>query len=387
MQGKYIPRHIETELQECIHDFPAVAVLGPRQCGKSTLARHIISGKSDAIYLDLERPADLARLQEPELFFASNAEKLICLDKIQRLPEIFTVLRSVIDQQARNGQFLLLGSASRELIHQSSESLAGRIAYLELTPFLFSEVNKSIHTVDLESLWTRGGFPDSLLSRSDRSSMRWRENFICTFLERDIPQLGFRVPAQTVRRLWQMCAHVHGQLLNSSALGSALGTSHTTVRHHIDMLAETYMLRLLQPFFANVKKRLVKSPKIYIRDTGILHTLLAIDTFDDLLAHPVLGASWESLAMENVIASFQDWEPFFYRTSAGAEIDLVMVRGTRMRVFEFKVSAAPKVTKGFWTALDDLQPEDARIVAPVEGSFPLADNVLVCPLSDAVQPS
>ena len=380
MQGKYVSRHIESELRECLLDFPAVTVLGPRQCGKSTLARKIIEEHDGAVYLDMEKPSDLAKLQEPELFFAQYPDKLICLDEVQRLPDIFTSLRSIIDEQKRNGHFLFLGSASRDLIRQSSETLAGRIAYLELTPFTCSEIKNSYAPISLNDFWLKGGFPDSLLARNDKAGRRWRDNFIRTFLERDIPQLGFRIPSPTLRRVWQMCAHDQGQLLNSSKLGSSLGVSHTTFRSYIDLLAETYMLRILPPYIPNLKKRLVKAPKIYLRDTGILHSLLKIDTFDDLMGHPVFGASWETAAMETIIANLPDWEPFFYRTAAGTEIDLILKRGNRIFAFEFKASAAPRLSKGFWTGLEDLNVEKAWVVAPVNESYPLRENVMVCSL-------
>jgi len=382
MQGNYIPRLLESEIRECLQDFPAVALLGPRQCGKSTLAKALIAGRKDAVYLDLERSSDLQKLSEPELFFAHNSDKLLCLDEIQRAPELFASLRSVIDTNRRNGRFLLLGSASRDLIRQSSESLAGRIAYLELTPFLLTEVSNIQRSVTLNTLWMRGAFPDSLLARNDNSSIRWRENFIRTFLERDIPQLGYRIPAAAIHRVWQMCAHNQGQLLNTSQLGSALGISHTTVRSYIDLLSQTFMLRVLHAFNGNVKKRLVKSPKVYLRDSGILHSLLKIDSFDELLGHPVFGASWETVVLENIIAANPGWQPFFYRTAAGAEIDLLLVRGRRRVAIECKASMAPKLTRGFWTALDDLNVESAWVIAPVEESYPLKENVMVRPLAD-----
>ena len=385
MHSKYIPRDLESELHECLLDFPAVAVLGPRQCGKSTLARKIIAKRKDAIYLDLERPTDLAKLQEPELFLSLHSDKLICLDEIQRLPEIFAPLRAIIDNQRRNGQFLFLGSASRDLIRQSSETLAGRIAYLELTPFLYSEIDQCNNNISLQKFWLHGGFPDSLLARNEKAGKRWRENFIRTFLERDIPQLGFRIPSTTLRRVWQMCAHNQGQLLNSSQLGSALGVSHTTFRSYIDLLAETYMLRILPPYAANQKKRLVKSPKVYLRDSGILHSLLAIDTLDDLMGHPVFGASWETFALENTIAAYPDWEASFYRTAAGTEIDLLLVRGSRRIAFEFKASTTPHMTKGSWNSLRDLNIDQAWVIAPVEESYPLSQKVTVCPLSEITQ--
>ena len=381
MQGKYISRQLEQELQECLLDFPAVALLGPRQCGKSTLAKALIEDRDDAIYLDLELPSDLRKLAEPELFFGAGRDKHFCLDEIQRIPELFAPLRSIIDANKRNGQFLLLGSASRELIKQSSESLAGRIAYLELTPFLLSEIAQSGHPNPLQTLWLRGGFPDSLLARNEKASRRWRENFIRTFLERDIPQLGFHIPANTIQRVWQMCAHNQGQLLNSSQLGSSLGVSHTTLRSYIDLLTQTFMLRVLQPYSANVKKRLVKSPKVYLRDTGILHSLLKIDSFDDLLGHPVFGASWETVVIENIIAAFPDWQPYFYRTAAGAEIDLLLIRGNQRIGIECKASKTPKVSRGFWNVLDDLDLQSAWVIAPVEESYPLQKNVTVTSLN------
>ena len=372
MQG-YISRAVEAELQSCLRDFPAVAILGPRQCGKSTLAKAVLKKLDRAVYLDLEDPADLAKLKhDPSLFLSAHDNDLICLDEIQRLPDIFAHLRSVIDRRGCNGQFLFLGSASLDLIRQSSESLAGRLAYLELTPFLQSEV-----ATGQRKYWLRGGFPGSLLASSDRGSQRWRANFIRTFLERDIPQLGIRIPALTLRRVWQMCALNQGQLLNSSQLGSALGVSHTTLRSYLELLCGTFMLRLLQPYAANVRKRLVKSPKIHIRDTGILHTLLAIDNYDDLLAHPVFGASWETLVIENLIALHPDWEPYFYRTAAGAEVDLVLVRGQRRIAIECKASTAPTVSRGFWTALDDLKADEAWIIAPVEANYQIKENVWV----------
>lgn len=382
MQGKYIHRKLHREVLSCLADFPAVSILGPRQCGKSTLARKIISQSGDTVYLDLERPSDIRKLSEPELFFRQHRGKLICLDEIQRMPEIFPVLRSLIDEERANGQFLILGSASPELIRQSSETLAGRIAYLELSPFLVDEIKSSKSKNPLTTYWMRGGFPDSYLARSDAVCNRWRENFIRTFLERDIPQLGFTIPAATLRRVWQLCANSSGQLFNASRLGANIGVTHTTMKKYIDILTNTFMLRILPPFTPNLSKRLVKSPKIYLRDTGILHSLLGIDSFDDLLGHPALGASWESLVIENVIAVMPDWEPFFYRTAAGAEIDLVLVRGKRKLAIECKSSAAPKISRGFWSSMNELGIEKAWVIAPVTDSYPIADNVLVSPLSD-----
>lgn len=387
MQGKYIRRIHHPAILECLRDFPAVAILGPRQCGKTTLAKAVIAEIGKCIYLDLEKPSDRNKLLEPELFFSSNTTKLVCLDEIQRLPEIFSVLRSVIDEADRNGQFLILGSASPDLIKQTSETLAGRIAYLELSPFLLSEIKKQQeHTTRrLYGYWLKGGFPRSYLARNEKSSMRWRKNFILTFLERDIPQLGYRIPAESLRRLWMMSAHYHGQLLNLSKLGESLGVSHTTVRSYIALLVNTFMVRMLPPFEINLKKRLVKSPKLYIRDTGILHALLDLEAFEDLMGHPVFGASWEGLVIENVISAFSGWNMGFYRTSAGAELDLVLEKkGHRIGV-ECKASAAPRVSKGFWNCLQDLKIKKAWIIAPVETAYPLSKDVTVSPLMDFLQ--
>lgn len=380
----HISRRIHRRVVEGLRDFPAVALLGPRQCGKTTLARAIVGEEAAAAYLDLERPSDLRKLSEPELFFALQRERggteLFCLDEVQRVPELFPVLRSVIDEGNRNGQFLILGSASRELLRQTSETLAGRILYLELTPFLVAELGAE-RPADLARLWLRGGFPRSFLARADDSSYEWRGSFVRTFLERDLPQLGFNIPAEMLHRLWRMLAHVHGQVFNGSKLGGALGVSHTTIQTYLDLLAQTFMVRRLEPLEANVKKRLIKSPKVYVRDSGILHALLEIESESDLLGHPSAGESWEGFVIENVIASMPGWSPSFYRTSNGAEIDLVLERGRRRIAIECKLSKAPDPTRGFWTSLEDLAPDEAWIIAPVEEPYPLRAGVMVAPLA------
>jgi predicted AAA+ superfamily ATPase len=382
MQG-YVPRVIQVQVEARLADFPIVAVLGPRQCGKTTLVREALEGRPGVVYLDLERPSDLGKLRDPELFFnlhrSQGTASLFCLDEIQRIPEIFPLLRSLVDEERSNGQFLLLGSASRELLRQTSETLAGRITYLELTPFLASELPGD-DSGGLPRLWQRGGFPRSFLAVSEESSNVWRESFVRTFLERDIPQLGFNVPAATLHRLWRMVAHIHGQMLNSSQLGVSLGVSHTTIRSYLDLLTQTFMVRLLEPFAANTKKRIVKSPKVYIRDSGILHSLLQIDALDDLLAHPVCGQSWEGLVIENLVVSLPGWQPSFYRTSEGAEIDLILERGRRRLAVECKASTAPVVSRGFWSALEDLGIDEAWVVAPVAEPYPLRAGVMVTPL-------
>lgn len=378
-------RSLSRRLDEELGRFPVVALLGPRQCGKTTLARATIHARAEvhqkALLLDLERPSDLAKLSDAEAFLRRHAGKLVCLDEIQRAPEIFPVLRSLVDDDRRPGRFLLLGSASPELLRQSSETLAGRISYLELTPFLWEElVPKKI--VTQSKLWLRGGFPDSVLAPDDATSFRWREQFIRTFLERDIPELGFRVPSRTLDRFWRMCAHLHGHVLNLSALGRALDTTHTAVRHHVDMLEQTFALRTLPPFEANLKKRLVKSPKMFLRDSGLLHTLLGLDSTDALAGHPVFGMSWEGFVVEQVVARALGFAASHYRTARGDEIDLVLEKGRRRIAIECKASSAPTVTKGFWTAREDLGIREAYVVAPVREAFPIGKGVEAVPLGE-----
>jgi predicted AAA+ superfamily ATPase len=381
----YVPRAIETQLSTKLTHYPAVAILGPRQCGKSTLAKQFIAQYPNSLYLDLERPSHLNMLQDPEAFFELNTDKLLCLDEIQRTPDIFTILRSVIDARASNGQFLLLGSASPDLIKQSSETLAGRIAYLELTPFLLNEVAQTAVLPQLRTLWLQGGFPRSYLAPDEDVSFEWREDFITTFLERDLPQLGVNLSASLLRRFWQMCAHLHGQLLNTSKLGESLGVSYHTVRSYIDLLEHTFILRVLRPLETNLKKRLIKSPKIYIRDPGLLHALLMITSHNTLLGHPIYGASWEGFVLEQILANFPDWQPFFYRTATGNEIDLILEKGGRRVAVECKVSTAPQVSKGWWHALEDLNIQEAWIIAPVQERYPLKRNMHVCPLGKFIE--
>ncbi|MBN1464916.1 ATP-binding protein [candidate division KSB1 bacterium] len=379
MPEQYVERTVTEKIIAYLAKFPAVAILGPRQAGKSTLAKKIVASWEGAVYLDLESAAERQKLTNPEIYFERQKNHLICLDEIQRTPELFTSLRSVIDENTRNGQFLILGSASRDLIRQSSESLAGRIIFVELAPFLYEEV-KSLAN-DKYMYWLRGGFPRSYLADSDELSFVWRENFIQTFLERDIPQLGFQIPAETLRRLWKMCSHMHGQVVNLSNLGQSLGVSHTTIRAYLDILSHTFMIRLLSPFFGNLKKRLIRSPKMYIRDSGILHTLLGLESFEDLMGHHLYGASWEGLAVENIIHSFPRWNPTFYRTSDGTELDLVLEKGKKRLVFECKATKAPELTKGFWNSIKQLEPSSTFIVAPVDQEYPVDKNVRVVPLS------
>lgn len=375
MHENAIPRKQLTTLDSRLRQYPVVALLGARQVGKSTLAKHIAPER--LLYLDLERTSDLNKLTDPEAYFVANADKLICLDEIQRLPDIFPLLRSLVDASGRNGQFLLLGSASRDLLRQSSETLAGRISYLELSPFSIEEIPAS----DWQRHWLRGGYPRSFLADDEASSYQWRHDYIRTFLERDIPQIGFNIPANSLGRLWRMLAHVSGQTLNSAKLADSMGVSANTVRHYIDLLEQTFVLRTLPPYSGNLKKRLVKSPKIYIRDSGLLHALLEIESRDDLFANPAYGASFEGYVVENLIAALPDWRASYYRTSNGAELDLVLEKGRQRVAVEIKASTAPKPSRGFWQAIEDIESTANYVVGQVNEAYPLAANVQALNLS------
>jgi len=372
----YLPRIAEGKLNKSLKRSPAVAILGPRQCGKSTMAKAMLQGK-DAIYLDLQDRTDRNKLNEPELFFDRYRNKLICLDEIQLLPEFFSILRSEIDKDRRAGRFLILGSASRDLIRQSTESLAGRISYLDLSPFLLEEVQS---VAIWQDIWLRGGFPESILSINDADSFDWRLDFIRTFMERDIPALGFHIPIPVIERLWLLLAHYHGQTVNYSKMAAAVDLSIQTLKKYLAILEQTYMLRLLPPTSHNLKKRLVKSPKMYLRDSGILHALLDIEGYDHLLANSVAGASWEGFVMDNILPKYERWRPSFLRTSNGAEVDLVLERGSRYHFFEFKLSKAPKPSRGFYQLVDDMQPDSAWVVAPVDEIYEIRRDIHVCPL-------
>lgn len=381
----YIKRIITASIKQKLGNMPGVIILGPRQCGKSTLAKAIISEIGGAAYIDLERPSDVSKLRDPEAFFSLNSDKLICLDEIQRVPELFPVLRSVMDENRKNGQFIILGSASPDLIKQSSETLAGRISYFELTPFILKEVSADHHLTTLRKLWLRGGFPRSYLASNEKESFEWRIDFIRTFLERDIPQLGFRTPAKTLERFWTICAHLHGQLLNSSKLGESMGVSHHTVRSYVDMLEQSFVLRVLRPYETNLKKRLIKSPKLYIRDSGILHALLGIENHNDLLGHPVYGVSWEGLVVENLLSLLPKWKASFYRTSSGSEIDLILEKGNRHVAIECKGSTSPNLNRGFWNAVSDLKFKEVWVVAPVREAYPIEKGIMVGPPHQVIE--
>ncbi|RYC71081.1 ATP-binding protein [Spirosoma sordidisoli] len=386
-----IPRIAQTELAQLLDEFPAVGVLGPRQVGKTTLAEAIAATfDPEPVYLDLESSADLSKLREAESYFDLNKGRLIILDEIQRVPELFPILRGVIDrrrrQGLRTGQFLILGSASLDLLKQSSETLAGRIAYKELPGLTVPEL--PIPTpAEQDKLWLRGGFPDSFLAQQDASSLRWRLNFISTYLERDIPQLGPRIPAVTLRRLWTMLAHSQGGQLNSTQLGANLDISGPTAKRYIELLEDLLLIRTLRPWSGNVGKRLVKSPKVYIRDSGLTHALLNLTSLDDLLGHPVVGASWEGFVIENLLSCLPiGTTPWFYRTSAGAEIDLVLEQGPAQRyAVEIKRSLAPSLSKGFYLGCEDIGATKRFLVYPGSERYPIANDVTVIPLVDMMK--
>jgi predicted AAA+ superfamily ATPase len=344
-------------------------LLGPRQVGKTTLARQYAAKFKSVHFIDLENPLDLARLENPMLALAAIQADLIVIDEIQRRPELFPVLRVLVDEKPR--KFLILGSASRDLLQQSSETLAGRIGYIELPPFSLEE------THEYKKLWLRGGFPIAYLAKTNRESYAWRQSYISTFMERDIPSLGFNIPPNQMRRLWMMLAHNHGNILNSSELGVALSITHHTVRNYIDILAGTFMIRLLQPWFENIGKRQIKSPKVYLRDSGLFHALLGIQSHEQLTTYPRLGASWEGFALEEIIKKYdaQPEECFFWATQGGAELDLLIVKNGKLLGFEIKYTDAPKTTKSMMVALEDLKLDHLYVVHPQPGSFPLAEKI------------
>ena len=373
-------RQLSPHLQAALADYPAVVLLGARQVGKTTLARQIGEAKEPhCIYLDLERPSDRQKLTDAEAYLSLHQNKLVILDEVQHMPELFPVLRSLIDEGRRGGldagRFLLLGSASGELLRQSGESLAGRVAYLELSPLHWLEVDADHQS----TLWLRGGFPASLLATSTAKSLAWRQNLISTYLERDIPSYGARLPAQTLRRLWTMLAHRQGGLLDVSQLAKGLMIDAKTVHRYLDMLSDLMLLRQLLPWHSNVGKRLVKSPKVYVRDSGLLHALLGLTTLDDVLAHPVMGNSWEGFAIETLLtASSHLMQHGYYRTSNGAEIDLVIdMPGDGLWAIEIKKSPSAKPRKGFYTACEDLQPMQRFLVhnGPDGEPYPVGDGV------------
>ena len=377
-----IPRRLTRRVRDYLRLFPAVGLLGPRQVGKTTLARSIAEAAGGGIgkpgrYLDLESPADLERLSDPLAYLQAQRGRLVVLDEIHRTPQLFSVLRGAIDERIRAGepfgQFLLLGSASVALLRQSGESLAGRIGYLELSPFDAREVDADA----LLRLWTRGGFPRSYLAATDAASTTWRASFIRTYLERDIPELGPRIPAQTLRRLWTMLAHSQGGIWNAATLARSLAVDGKTVARYVDLLADLLLVRRLPPYHANVRKRLAKSPKVYVRDSGIVHALLRLGDLDDVLGHPVAGPSWEGFVVETLLgAAPEHTQASFYRTATGVEIDLVLeLPGGELWAVEVKRSTAPAVSKGLHVALADVKPSRAFLVYGGTERYPKGGGV------------
>ena len=384
-----IERYTEQQVIEALDRQAAVAIIGPRQVGKTTLALKIADARP-ALYLDLESPSDSAKLQEPELFFQQNHDKLIILDEIHRAPDLFQVLRGVIDQSRRdgrrNGLFLILGSASVDMLRQSGETLAGRIAYVNMTPVSPLEIPGN-HS-DQDRLWLRGGFPDSYLANSDHQSISLRGDFIRTYLERDVPQFGPRVPAETLRRLWTMLAHNQGQLLNSSRLASSLEISSPTVGRYVDLLVDLLLVRRLEPVHSNLGKRIVKSPKVYVRDSGLVHALLGLESLNDLQGHPVVGPSWEGFVIEALVSAAPTQTiASFYRTTGGAEVDLVLdLGGTRGRyAIEVKRGLSPKVSRGLLSAQEDIAPDQTFVVYSGEPSYQLTENIMAIGLTELAE--
>lgn len=385
MQGM-IERRYKQAIEGALARQVGVVLLGPRQVGKTTLAQEISEAR-DAVYLDMERSSDRRILEEPDLYLDEQMGRLVVIDEVQLMPDLFKALRGQIDRRRRKGfrtgQFLLLGSASDTLLHQSAESLAGRVSYHELTPFGLLETGNDT----VSRLWLRGGFPDSYLATNDRDSLAWREDFIRTYLERDIPAFGLRIPAETLRRFWTMLAHSQGGLLNAAKLAASLGVSGQTVARYLDLLVDLMLVRRLPPWHTNAGKRLVKSPKVYIRDSGLTHALLNIGSQEDLLGHPVAGGSWEGFCIENLIsAAPRDTEASFYRSSAGAEIDLVLkLPGGTLWAIEVKRTTSPKVSRGFHITSDELNAQHRVLVYAGDKDVPVGDDARAMPLMDALQ--
>jgi predicted AAA+ superfamily ATPase len=376
-----VERYIFKDLLEIIEEFPVVGIVGPRQVGKTTLAKLLSKQiKKETIFLDLENPRDASKLTDPLLFFENNQTKCIIIDEVQINKELFPIIRTVVDQQREPGRFILLGSASPELIRDSSESLAGRIYYKELTPFHFKEINE---IVTYQKHWLYGGYPEALLTESPTKSKRWRRSFIQTYIERDLPMLGLSSKTSDIHRLFRMISHIHGQQLNYNTLSKSLGLSSPTIKKQVDFLEHAYIIRLLEPYYFNTSKRLVKSPKIYIRDTGLLHSLLEIDDNEYLFGHPIIGNSWEGYVIEQVAAVLpEDYSLNYYRTQQGAELDLVVCKNLRPILgIEIKLSSNPKFSVGNEISLQDLGLDKGYIVVPETEGYFLKKNVEVVSLN------
>jgi predicted AAA+ superfamily ATPase len=377
MQHKYVSRQaLETKLQDYLRESPIVVLLGARQTGKTTLARHFAESLDQVHYFDLERTTDRAALSATPELTLSALRGTVVIDEIQRLPSLFEILRPLSDRPGQPARFVLLGSASPNLIKGASESLAGRVLFLDVPGFSLQEIGKT----NLNRLWLRGSFPRSFLASDEESSFRWREAFVQTFLERDIPQLGIRIPSETLRRFWTMLAHYHGQIWNAAELARSLGVSQPTARRYLDILCDSYVLRALPPWFENLKKRQVKSPKVYIRDSGILHYFQNIVTHSQLVGHPVYGASWEGFALEQTLDVFGQRNVHYWRTQRGAELDLLVFHNGKRIGFEFKCTDAPTMTRSMHVALEDLNLNRLYVIYPGEKSWPLHEKVQVLPL-------
>lgn len=373
----YITRKSETEIARLLDYFPAVAIVGPRQVGKTSLAKHLAENSARAtVYFDLEDPDDLAKFANPRLLLEPLEDKTVILDEVQRLPNLFPILRSAIDRNRKPARFILLGSASPDLIRDASETLAGRIAYFELTPFLWQEV---ADLTDWRKHCFRGGFHGSLLAPDEELARLWRTNFITTYLERDLPALGLKAEPTLTRRLWQMTAHLSGSVLNMETIASGLGIGNSSVRRYLDFFESSYLIRRLQPYLPNLRKRLIRSPKLYLRDTGILHQLLGIPSFESMMGNPIVGASWETYVIEQIAGNLPSWaELFYYRTQDGTEADLVIARGgVAEALVEIKFTTTPKLTKSLHIAKADLGTTRNFIICPVAAGYPLDTDVRV----------
>ena len=381
-----LTRRLENIIKKSIETSSSVALLGSRQVGKTTLAKQL-SKTTDSVYFDLEDDLDLIKVQDIKILYHENKSKLIILDEIQKIPESFPQFRGLIDKERQEGNksalFLFLGSASMDLLKQSSESLAGRISYFELFPLNILEI-ENIEIANIHRLWIRGGFPDSYLSKNNRISLEWRLNFIKTYLERDIPQFGPRIPATTLRRFWTMLAHKQGSTINISNLARNLDVSGTTVIRYLDLMVDLLLVRQLKPYTFNIGKRLIKAPKIYVRDSGITHALLNIKDFEDLLSHPVIGGSWEGFVIENIVSILNSYvNPYYYRTAGGAEVDLILEFSlTELWAIEIKRSSAPKVSKGFHIACEDIKATRKYVVYSGSDTFSIKNDIIIISLFD-----
>lgn len=375
-----IERHINEELLELLAYFPAVGLIGARQVGKTTLAKSILKNlDKPGIYLDMELPGDLAKVTEPELFFDQYQNHCVVIDEIQRVPELYPVLRALIDQRREAGRFFLLGSASPTLIRDASESLAGRIIYKELSPLLLTEINESI---DQNIHWLKGGYPDALLAPNDKLSLAWRRGFVQSYVERDLALLGLGADPLLLRKFWTMLAHFHGNIWNAQSFAKSLGITAPTVNRYLNFMEQAFLIYTLPSFSINIKKRLVKSPKLYLSDSGILHHLTGINSMDDLQGNVLLGASWEGYVIEQIKYMLDDdKEIYYYRTHEGTECDLLIVEGGQPKVaIEIKYTSSPKISKGFKIAIEDLKTTKNFIITPQSTDYSISDRVTVCNL-------